>query len=75
MPRVAGYFDSLGPMTSGPQRSKSSAVLLLLEGAGWLLAWPGYIIGDGWGHGIVGAIVGFFVGAIFMRWVSHRFFE
>lgn len=60
---------------SDQQRTTSSAVLVLLEGAGCLLAWPGYLIGDNWGYGITGGIVGFIAGAILMRWVSRRFFE
>ena len=74
-PRVAGYLDSLGPMASDQQRTTSSAVTVLLEGAGWLLALPGYLIGDSLGFGFTGGIVGFIVGAILMRWVSRRFFE
>jgi len=60
---------------SDQQRTSSSAVLVLLEGFGWLLALPGYLIGDRWGYGIAGGIIGFIVGAVLMRWITRRFFE
>lgn len=62
-------------MASDEQRTTRSAVTVLLEGAGCLLALPGYLIGDSLGFGFTGAIVGFIAGVILMRWVSLRFFE